>query len=593
MAQAPIAIPTMFLAAWGNLAATIARALPFAPELSPRLMYAVPADFHCYGAYLRLTDPRALADEALAKELMRPPADLLREVFPDCAEPLAIAFSRIDEPTVLTPRSYRRLAEAMRGAGRGALMSGRPITLASLCHAEVLANLDPLVGAAERILDQSPGHSPQLHAFIVLLRSAGCLGDEDQARKELRDLDLNGFKAFIQSRLSGAQAAPSPFSFGTGLRALTSVAGLREAVGRLKPTDFMSMTTEFALVLGGVIVIELEGEEPGLALLRREPFGIFSLARYFGQFGAKISLSGQSDLLTKLQSAGVNISPVGSLEAFSDFFGEAVLEEFCDSQSEIGWSSSASLDPDAPDLDDLPWSDDDDVQATGEGSLVASATYSAWHPKRTQDGKAVGIVAPSRPSSPATWHDPRAIARFVPAGLLPEALSGIRLKPAPQHLDSAWIEELVGREELDPPWPVPERDAPLSRKSGAIVQEPDGRVWVVVPSNHFANTTATFPKGEIESGDGARPTAWREVLEETGLIVRLERHLTDVVRGDAIVRLYLATRVGGAPTDMGWESQCVMLIPPEMLDMMLTADKETSLLAAAALLPGPSTSECR
>ena len=54
--------------------------------------------------------------------------------------------------------------------------------------------------------------------------------------------------------------------------------------------------------------------------------------------------------------------------------------------------------------------------------------------------------------------------------------------------------------------------------------------------------------------------------EESGLRVRLLRHLVDVRRSQTYTRYYLAERVGGSPADMGWESQCVMLVPLSKLN---------------------------
>lgn len=47
-------------------------------------------------------------------------------------------------------------------------------------------------------------------------------------------------------------------------------------------------------------------------------------------------------------------------------------------------------------------------------------------------------------------------------------------------------------------------------------------------------------------------------------------HLTDVVRTTTVTRYFLAERVAGAPSDMGWESQAVMLVPAVKLNDVLT-----------------------
>jgi 8-oxo-dGTP pyrophosphatase MutT (NUDIX family) len=50
--------------------------------------------------------------------------------------------------------------------------------------------------------------------------------------------------------------------------------------------------------------------------------------------------------------------------------------------------------------------------------------------------------------------------------------------------------------------------------AGAVVMEPDGRLWLVAPSNGFGGYLATFPKGRVEPGISLQATAIREVWEE-------------------------------------------------------------------------------
>jgi ADP-ribose pyrophosphatase YjhB (NUDIX family) len=136
------------------------------------------------------------------------------------------------------------------------------------------------------------------------------------------------------------------------------------------------------------------------------------------------------------------------------------------------------------------------------------------------------------------------VSRFVPAGAHPSALSGIALRPVQLPNDPATIDALTGCDDLDPHWAELPEGAPPIRKAGAIIREPDGRVWVIVPTNHFANTTATFPKGGIEPGEGARLTAWREVFEETDLVVQLEKHIGTTKRRNSRMEMALKTWCG-------------------------------------------------
>ena len=50
-----------------------------------------------------------------------------------------------------------------------------------------------------------------------------------------------------------------------------------------------------------------------------------------------------------------------------------------------------------------------------------------FHPHRDDAGQPVILLAPSTPMSLACWEDPKAIARVIPDGPLPERLNGLAL----------------------------------------------------------------------------------------------------------------------------------------------------------------------
>jgi ADP-ribose pyrophosphatase YjhB (NUDIX family) len=100
--------------------------------------------------------------------------------------------------------------------------------------------------------------------------------------------------------------------------------------------------------------------------------------------------------------------------------------------------------------------------------------------------------------------------------------------------------------------------------AGAVVVEPDGRVWLVSPTNQHGGAQATFPKGTVTTLSlGA--TALKEVFDKTGLQIELMTHLLDVDRTTSFTRYYLARRIGGTPAAMGWRSQAVHLVPLELV----------------------------
>lgn len=217
-----------------------------------------------------------------------------------------------------------------------------------------------------------------------------------------------------------------------------------------------------------------------------------------------------------------------------------------------------------------------------------------YHPRHDDAGKPVILASPSTPTPLACWDDPSAIARVVPDGPLPAQLNGLAL--APWTADGArgreWPWEAAGatpdriptqsRDEgawgqEAPPLVVSPGQAPAA---GAVVMEPDGRVWVIHPSNAFGGYRATFPKGKQEPGLSLEQTAIKETFEEAGLVIALTHWLVDVPRSTSVCRYFLARRIGGTPAAMGWESQAVSLVPFARLGEVLHHPNDQPLLEA-------------
>jgi ADP-ribose pyrophosphatase YjhB (NUDIX family) len=196
-----------------------------------------------------------------------------------------------------------------------------------------------------------------------------------------------------------------------------------------------------------------------------------------------------------------------------------------------------------------------------------------FHPQRQPNGTLVKIQHPTLPTPPATWDDWQAVATFVPKGPVPERLNDLPVTAVPPE-DATRLAML----ELDePPFTPPPGLAPAA---GAVVVEPQGRVWVVHPTNAFGGYQATFPKGRIETGVSLHATAMREVLEEAGLQVAPFAFLADSQRSTTFTRYYLAKRLGGSPAAMGWESQAVSLVPLQQLKAFLNRAVDQALVAA-------------
>jgi 8-oxo-dGTP pyrophosphatase MutT (NUDIX family) len=197
-----------------------------------------------------------------------------------------------------------------------------------------------------------------------------------------------------------------------------------------------------------------------------------------------------------------------------------------------------------------------------------------FHPQPDDQGKPVAIKYPSTPTEIEAWADPAAIATVVPDGRVPAELNGVALTPWADYPRTAegWGYLDGINEDLDEP---PIEASGMKPAAGAVILEPDGRVWVVHPTNQFGGYQATFPKGRVDTGQNLQAAAIRECLEEAGLQVRLTGWLGDFERTTTRARLYLAERVGGTPAAMGWESQAVSLVPLSKLGAMLNgaADK--------------------
>jgi 8-oxo-dGTP pyrophosphatase MutT (NUDIX family) len=198
------------------------------------------------------------------------------------------------------------------------------------------------------------------------------------------------------------------------------------------------------------------------------------------------------------------------------------------------------------------------------------------HPRLDDRGKPFLIQKPSCASGLEAWWDLNATACVVPDGPMPDEINGISVEQwseAPAT-EAGW-EALASRHQIaEPDFVVPSGYKPAA---GTVIRESDRRIWLVAPSNAFGGYQATFPKGTME-GRTAQATALIETFEETGLRVRLVKHLMDVKRSQSYTRYYLAERVGGSPADMGWESQAVMLAPLHELGSLLNSPHDAPIL---------------
>lgn len=205
------------------------------------------------------------------------------------------------------------------------------------------------------------------------------------------------------------------------------------------------------------------------------------------------------------------------------------------------------------------------------------------HPFLDDKGEKVYINEPSKPTEEATWADPKAVATWTPGSPTPQELNGVPFAPWQDTPETP--EEWDAVEGQDWYIPEPEFKGPKAPAAGVIVEEDDGRVWVIHPTNRFGGYSATFPKGHVEEEINLQASAIKEAYEESGLKVEITGFFKDVERSTTTCRYYTARRVGGTPAQMGWESQAVSLVPRNQLYEILNSPRDWP--SAAALGAGP------
>ena len=205
-----------------------------------------------------------------------------------------------------------------------------------------------------------------------------------------------------------------------------------------------------------------------------------------------------------------------------------------------------------------------------------------WHPQPGEDGKPVAIHHPSRATDIACADDAGRTITFVPGSPVPASLNGIPFKSwaeAPATL-AGW-NKVSGQVDMDEP--------PLVLKgwkkaaAGVVIEEADGRIWIVSPTNAFGGYEQTFPKGKADAGLALQAVAIKECFEESGLQVAIIGIVGDFERSTSHCRYYMARRVGGTPADFGWESQAVHLVPKAVLRAMLNTSDDRKIANAIGI----------
>lgn len=173
-------------------------------------------------------------------------------------------------------------------------------------------------------------------------------------------------------------------------------------------------------------------------------------------------------------------------------------------------------------------------------------------------------LPPSKPVTQEEANNPNTPIIWTNGSNGVQELNGVPFTPweAPKEIDD-W-KTVEGQLDFDEPEfvnPPSGSKWPLKPSAGCVIMEPDGRVWIVEPLNHFGGYEHGFPKGGQEPELTLQQTAIKETFEETGLKVEITGFHSDVEGQTTLTRLYMAKRVSGTPDEHGWESQAVKLVP--------------------------------
>jgi len=190
-----------------------------------------------------------------------------------------------------------------------------------------------------------------------------------------------------------------------------------------------------------------------------------------------------------------------------------------------------------------------------------------------------GIVKSFPANAPSTPAAPAKPTVEVGPGTLPLKSAGI--------LD---LNHFTGIHDTIHESPLPPLKPNQTQSTGIIVVEPDGRVWIYEPKDHFAGYEHTFSKGGLESGLTAQQNAHKELYEEMGLTAHIVAHLGDWESdsGGTQNRYYVAYRTGGDPKDAETgktqpghqETDKVKLVTISEAEKMLNKESDKKVLEA-------------
>jgi len=105
---------------------------------------------------------------------------------------------------------------------------------------------------------------------------------------------------------------------------------------------------------------------------------------------------------------------------------------------------------------------------------------------------------------------------------------------------------------------------------GGVVINQQGRILLREPKKHFDNYVWTFPKGRQRLGETPEETAFREVLEETGIKTEIKERLPGVYEGGTTENIYFLMSFIEDTGKFDSETQSIRWVNPEEAKVLIS-----------------------